>query len=155
MQNFNVLVSARRALVVAGGLLLLTNWLASSAYAQGGPAPAPTNATISDVGVTGEPRKPVASFVFRWDPVPGASDYQVIVPGCQGLVSASGAALPPAGGGMSLVSSPPYAVRASGCRCSQLDPRVRTVPVKPAYTKFSLPARPDRAQLKFPKPCPQ
>lgn len=154
MNNFDAFVPARRA-VVAATLMLLTTLLGSGAYAAGGPAPAPTNATVSDVGVTGEPRKPVASFVFRWDPVPSHSDYQVIVPGCQGLVSVSGTALPPASGGMSLVNAPPYAVRASGCRCSQLDPRVVTVPVKPAYTKFSAPARPDRAQLRFPKPCPQ
>ena len=155
MNSFDAFVSTRRVLIAAAPLLFLTSLGVSTASAAGGPAPMPGNPKVSDVGVTGEIRKPVASFVFQWDPVAGAPAYHVIVPGCQSLVSVSGAALPPAGGGMSLVSAPPYAVRASGCRCSLVDPRVVTVPVKPAYTKFSAPARPDRAQLKFPKPCPQ
>lgn len=155
MQVFDTFVFGRRTLVVAANSFFLAVLWSSSACAAGGPSPAPTNPTVSDVGVTGEPRKPLASFVFKWDPVPGAPDYQVIVPGCQSLVAASGAALMPASGGMKLVSAPPYAVRASGCRCTLVDPRVVTVPVKPAYTKFSAPARPDKAQLRFPKPCPQ
>jgi len=155
MNRFGALVTARCALIAVTQLLVLMSFWVSNASAVGGPAPTPGNPRLSDIGVTGDIRKPLASFVFQWDPVPGAPAYQVIVPGCQSLVAVSRAALPPATGGMSSVSAPPYAVRASGCRCSLVDPRVVTVPVKPAYTKFSAPARPDRAQLKFPKPCPQ
>lgn len=133
-------------------LLFLTAICGSMAHAAG-PAPAPGNPRVSDVRAALVNKKPTGSFVFQWDPVSGAPEYQVIVPGCQDAVSMSGSALPPASGGMKLVKGPPYAVKASGCRCSLVDPRVVTVPVKPAYTKFSAVARP--AAVKFPNPCPQ